>query len=148
MIPRLSKFISESRELGVPSVWIRWEPSSDFYILYPSKLFELNFYGVAPKKSDIVVTKRDEQIAFKSTDLNERLRKIGITRLLFSGVYANLCVRDEAAIANRLGYKCLIIEDLVVAIPNPQKSPNLIFSTDSETIRERLDAATPMQARM
>jgi biuret amidohydrolase len=49
--------------------------------------------------------------AFYATGLEDRLRRAGISHLLFAGVTTEVCVQTSMREANDRGFECLIVED-------------------------------------
>ena len=66
--------------------------------------------ALQPHAGDIVIAKPGKG-AFYGTNLGEILRLKGITRLIFGGVTAEVCVQTTMREANDRGYECLLIED-------------------------------------
>jgi nicotinamidase-related amidase len=53
--------------------------------------------------------------AFYATDLDERLRKLGVRSLVVCGVTTEVCVQTTVREANDRGYECLVLEDCVAS---------------------------------
>lgn len=65
---------------------------------------------LAPLSGEIAIDKPGKGM-FWATGLHERLRAMGITQLVFSGVTTEVCVQTSMREANDRGYDCLLIED-------------------------------------
>ncbi|MFI2436084.1 isochorismatase family protein [Streptomyces sp. NPDC018693] len=63
---------------------------------------------------DLEVVKRTVG-AFQGTGLDERLRRFGITTLVFGGIATNLGVESTARAAGDLGYDLVFVEDAMAA---------------------------------
>ena len=63
-----------------------------------------------PQAGELVIDKPGKG-AFYATDLQERLKGLGITHLIFTGVTTEVCVQTSMREANDRGYECLLIED-------------------------------------
>ena len=63
-----------------------------------------------PQPDEIVITKPGKG-AFYNTPLQERLKQLGISHLLFTGITTEVCVQSTMREANDRGYECLLIED-------------------------------------
>ena len=63
-----------------------------------------------PEAGELVIDKPGKG-AFYATDLQERLKELGITHLIFTGVTTEVCVQTSMREANDRGYECLLIED-------------------------------------
>lgn len=63
-----------------------------------------------PEAGELVVDKPGKG-AFYATALQERLKELGITHLVFTGVTTEVCVQTSMREANDRGYDCLLVED-------------------------------------
>ena len=63
-----------------------------------------------PAAGELVIDKPGKG-AFYATDLQERLKALGITHLVFTGVTTEVCVQTSMREANDRGYECLLVED-------------------------------------
>ncbi|MCC6195113.1 MAG: isochorismatase family protein [Burkholderiales bacterium] len=66
--------------------------------------------AVAPAAGETVVTKHFPS-AFRETDLLDRLRAAGATRLAVAGMMTHMCVDTSVRAAADLGFQCLLAED-------------------------------------
>ena len=46
-----------------------------------------------------------------ATNLQENLKKLGVTHLIFTGVTTEVCVQTSMREANDRGFECLLVED-------------------------------------
>lgn len=67
-----------------------------------------------PLDSDILITKPAVG-AFSHTDLHDRLRELGITTLVMSGIATNFGVESTARAAFDLGYKLVFVSDAMTS---------------------------------
>ncbi|MFE2068000.1 isochorismatase family protein [Streptomyces sp. NPDC059467] len=67
------------------------------------------------KEGDVEITKRTIG-AFQGTELDARLRRLGVTRLVFGGIATNLGVESTARAAADLGYDLVFVEDAMAAL--------------------------------
>jgi biuret amidohydrolase len=79
-------------------ILIRGEPGAD---IVPE---------LQPSPGEIVVDKPGKGM-FYATDIGEKLKKMGVGQLVFSGVTTEVCVQTSMREANDRGYECLLIED-------------------------------------
>ncbi|MDT0482810.1 MULTISPECIES: isochorismatase family protein [Streptomyces] len=73
--------------------------------------------GLVPglaRHGDIEIVKRTIG-AFQGTDLDARLRELGVTTLVFGGIATNLGVESTARAALDLGYDLVFVEDAMAA---------------------------------
>ncbi len=70
--------------------------------------------ALAPRPGELVLNKVTRS-AFTSTGIDQLLRNLGITGLMFAGVATNACVMATAESAADRGYHCAIIEDACAA---------------------------------
>lgn len=67
---------------------------------------------VAPREDEPVIVKRVPN-AFGGTDLQARLKDLGIGELVLAGFMTHVCVSTTARVGNELGYQVTIAEDAV-----------------------------------
>ncbi|WP_406442987.1 isochorismatase family protein [Streptomyces sp. NBC_00631] len=67
------------------------------------------------KEGDLEIVKRTIG-GFQGTDLDARLRRLGVTRLVFGGIATNLGVESTARAAADLGYDLVFVEDAMAAL--------------------------------
>ncbi len=63
-----------------------------------------------PEPEDIVLSKTSMD-SFVSTDLDARLRKMGVRSVVVTGVYTDACVESTARTAAELGYRVFVASD-------------------------------------
>ncbi|MEU2423673.1 isochorismatase family protein [Streptomyces sp. NPDC007851] len=71
------------------------------------------------KEGDLEIVKRTIG-GFQGTDLDARLRRLGVTRLVFGGIATNLGVESTARAAADLGYDLVFVEDAMAALTAPE----------------------------
>ncbi len=65
---------------------------------------------LAPVAGELVVDKPGKGM-FHATDVDRRLRALGISQLVFAGVTTEVCVQTSMREANDRGYECLLVEE-------------------------------------
>ncbi len=65
---------------------------------------------VAPEEGEMIITK-SEVNSFNGTDLNEYLKKIGVSNVVIVGMQTHMCVEGATRGAYDLGYKVAVIGD-------------------------------------
>ena len=83
-----------------------------------------NFYNVAPKEGDCIVTKH-RYSAFIGTDLDLILKSQGIEYILVTGVATNVCVESTARDGYHRDYNVILIEDCCGAFDKAEHAATL-----------------------
>ena len=134
IIPNLARLISSFRMHGVPVIHTREGHKPDLSDCPPAKRTRGNcplrigdkgpmgriliigqpghaiIPELAPLSDEIVIDKPGKG-SFYATSLEERLKSLGITHLVFTGVTTEVCVQTSMREANDRGYECLLVED-------------------------------------
>ena len=138
-VSNLSALIEKCREFNLPIIFIRtthsawtnspsWlkrmEGAAEKMRICPPDSWGSNFYNVAPKKGDCIVTKH-RYSAFIGTDLDLILRSKGITNILVTGVATNVCVESTARDGYHRDYNVILIENCCGAYDNAEHAATL-----------------------
>ncbi len=83
------------------------EPHSPLKLSLPSGAF---LPGLEPRRGETVIRK-DVNGGFIGTDLEIRLRRAGITRLVTVGFFTNMCVETTVRQGGNMGYDIYLAED-------------------------------------
>lgn len=134
IIPTVAKLLKTFRELGLPVIHTREGHRPDLSDCPPAKrrrgdsnlrigdngpmgrILVLGEPGneivreLSPQSGELVIDKPGKG-AFYATGLHERLKTLGITHLIFTGVTTEVCVQTSMREANDRGYECLLVED-------------------------------------
>jgi ureidoacrylate peracid hydrolase len=159
-ISNLSALIEKCRRFDLPIIFIktihsawtnspswlmRMEGAAEKMRICPPDGWGSNFYNVAPKEGDCIVTKH-RYSAFIGTDLDLILRSKGITNILVTGVATNVCVESTARDGYHRDYNVILIEDCCGAYDNAEHAATLnniskFFGTvaTSETLLSTLE---------
>ncbi|RYL90333.1 cysteine hydrolase [Sporolactobacillus sp. THM7-4] len=128
MIPHLNRLIDQARAHHVPIIFIRTihEKSTDSYSwtrrlrgksqadLCRKDTWGSDFYEVAPRAEDIIVTKH-RYSAFIHTRLDSVLHTLHVRNLIMSGVSTNICVESTARDGFMLDYDVVFLSDCTAA---------------------------------
>lgn len=83
------------------------EPHSPLKLALPTGAF---MPGLEPRAGETVIEK-DVNGGFIGTDLEIRLRRAGITRLVTVGFFTNMCVETTVRQGGNMGYDMYLVED-------------------------------------
>ena len=134
-IPAASRVLAAAREAGMPVVHTLESHAPDLSCCPPAKLARCPSIGevvpggiegsrvlvagepgnalvpeLAALEGEVVIHKPGKG-AFFGTDLDARLKSLGVKSLLFTGVTTEVCVQTTMREANDRGYECLLVED-------------------------------------
>lgn len=138
-ISNLSTLIEKCREFKLPIIYIRtihsdwtnspsWlkrmEGAAEKMRICPPDSWGSNFFNVAPKEGDCIVTKH-RYSAFIGTDLDLILRSRGIKNILVTGVATNVCVESTARDGYHRDYNVILIDDCCGAYDNAEHAATL-----------------------
>jgi nicotinamidase-related amidase len=107
VIDNLEKLVGKARSAAVPVIWV--QHSDDDELKYGSRGWKLapNF---VPTAAEIVIHKKYNS-SFASTDLDQRLQALGISRIVLAGAATNWCIRSTAYAAVDRGYNLALVSD-------------------------------------
>lgn len=98
------------REAGRPIIHVRHdsvEPNSTLGPTRPGNAFR---DGFGPKGDEPLVTKSVNS-AFIGTDLDLRLRRLGVDTIVAFGISTDMCVSTTVRMGANLGYRMILVED-------------------------------------
>ena len=106
IIGNIETLVSKASTSGTPVLWIQ---HSDQELKYGSDAWKLvpNF---KPASADPVIHKRYNS-SFADTDLELKLKQLGVKRLVLAGALTNWCLRSTAYSAMDRGYDLVIVSD-------------------------------------
>jgi len=84
---------------------------------------------VCPQGSEPVIQKHVNS-AFIGTDLEERLRRAGVTTLIITGITTNHCVETTTRMAGNLGFRTYLVSDATATFD--RQGPHGTFRTAEE----------------
>ncbi len=106
----VARLLGAWREAGRPVVHVRHlnlTPGSSFHPDAPGSRIKAI---VRPVEGELVIEKRVNS-AFIGTDLEERLRRGGVTAVVITGLTTNHCVETTARMAGNLGFDTYFVSD-------------------------------------
>lgn len=107
---RIAELLDTWRGRGLPTFVTRHESLEPDSPLHPSSRGCAYKPGLGPTASDEVVVKSVNG-AFFGTDLELRLRRRGISRLVVAGFFTNMCVETTVRTAGNLAYDTYLAHD-------------------------------------
>ena len=107
VIGNLEKLVGKARSAGVAVIWV--QHSNDEDLKYGSPGWKL-VPSFVPASTEIVIHKKYNS-SFASTDLDQRLKALGISRIVLAGALTNWCIRSTAYAAVDRGYNLALVSD-------------------------------------
>lgn len=104
------RLLSAWREAGLPLIHVRHDsvkPGSPFAPGGPGNALRAGF---EPQAGEPLVTK-SVNAAFIGTDLDLRLRRLGVQQVVLFGLTTDMCVSTTARVAANLGYRTVVVGD-------------------------------------
>lgn len=104
------RLLAAWRERGWPLIHVRHDsvqPGSSLHPDHPGNAFR---DGFEPRAGEAVVAK-SVNAAFIGTDLDLRLRRLGVDTVALFGVSTDMCVSTSARVASNLGYRTIVVGD-------------------------------------
>lgn len=133
LLENLRVITATARRNGIPIFIVphrRWEPGDyagwDHPNPYQLKSGEMQVFAKGswggewhpdfmPQPSDIVIQEHWGSSGFANTDLDFRLRQLGIRNVIVIGLLANTCIETTARFATELGYHVTLVKDATAA---------------------------------
>lgn len=140
LIAAACNLVDAARAGGVPVVWVQhgegagapFEEGSPHWALHEA---------LEPAPGEPCIAKR-ESSAFAGTDLEARLRELGITRLVLCGLQSEFCVSNTARSALALGYEVRLASGAHGTWPEGgQSAAQIRARVESELIAAGADVA-------
>jgi nicotinamidase-related amidase len=114
--------LARARGAGIPIIHVRHDagPGSPYDLTAPIGQFA---DPVAPEGDEAIVTKAYPS-AFVGTDLEARLKALGVTDLIVAGFMTHMCVNSTARAAFSLGFKPTVVASTTATrdLPAPDGS--------------------------
>lgn len=118
VLDNIALLVAHAREIGDPVVWITHSEPGTGGVFDPANGFVRVIEELEPRESEDALTKTTVN-AFGSTDLEERLRRAGIRRVVVCGIRTEQCCETTTRIAADLGFEVEFVTDATTtsAIP-------------------------------
>ena len=119
------QLLSAWRAAGLPLIHVRHDsvkPGSPFAPGQPGNALRPGF---EPQGAEPLVTK-SVNAAFIGTDLDLRLRRLGVEQVVLFGLVTDMCVSTSARVAANLGYRTVVVGDACACFGLPDADGRLI----------------------
>ena len=104
------RLLAAWRAAGLPLIHVRHDSVQPGSSLAPGHAGNAFRPGFEPQAGEPLVTK-SVNAAFIGTDLDVRLRRLGVTRVVLFGIATDMCVSTTARVAANLGYEVIVVGD-------------------------------------
>ena len=104
------RLLAAWRGAGWPLIHVRHDSVVAGSPLHPSHPGNAFREGFEPRSGEPVVAK-SVNAAFIGTDLDLRLRRLGVTCVVLFGISTDMCVSTTARVASNLGYRTIVVGD-------------------------------------
>jgi nicotinamidase-related amidase len=104
------RLLAAWRHTSHPLIHVRHDsvqPGSSLHPEHPGNAFRPGFEPIAGEP----VVSKSVNAAFIGTDLDLRLRRLGVTRIVLFGISTDMCVSTTARVAANLGYEVVVVGD-------------------------------------
>lgn len=127
-LAQIERLLSRARDAGAPVFHVRhlgragglFDPEGD-----GSQILA----AAGPAEGETVVEKRLPN-AFAGTDLDERLRGLGVKKLIFAGFMTHMCISSSVRAAFDLGYDCTVVASASGTRALPRADRSGVLSAD------------------
>jgi nicotinamidase-related amidase len=113
-----SRLLAHWRRQGWPIVHVKHDSIHADSNLHPGHPGNALREGFEPQAGEPLVGK-SVNCAFVGTDLELRLRRLKVERVVLFGLYADMCVSTTARIAANLGFDTIVVADACASIDLP-----------------------------
>jgi len=104
------RLLAAWRASGLPLIHVRHDSVQADSTLHPTHPGNAFREGFEPLPGEALVSK-SVNAAFIGTDLDLRLRRLGVDTVVLFGVSTDMCVSTTARVAANLGYRVLVVAD-------------------------------------
>jgi len=104
------RLLAAWRAAGLPLIHVRHDSIHAGSTLHPAHPGNAFRPGFEPREGEPVVSK-SVNAALIGTDLDLRLRRLGVETLVLFGISTDMCVSTTARVAANLGYRVIVVGD-------------------------------------
>ncbi len=109
-VGNVSRLVDHARRIGDAVVWVTHSEPGSGGVFDPASGFVRVISDLDPRDDEIAVTKTTVN-AFTSTDLEQRLRDLGVERVVVCGIRTEQCCETTARMAADLGFEVEFVTD-------------------------------------
>jgi nicotinamidase-related amidase len=123
------RLLAAWRDRNLPLIHVRHDsvvPGSSLAPGHPGNAFR---DGFEPLPGEPVVSK-SVNAAFIGTDLDLRLRRLGIDTVIVFGISTDMCVSTTARVASNLGYRTVVVGDACACFDLPDGAGGVISADE------------------
>ncbi|QNP41670.1 cysteine hydrolase family protein [Lysobacter solisilvae (ex Woo and Kim 2020)] len=123
------RLLSAWRAAGLPLIHVRHDSVKPGSVFAPGQPGNALRPGFEPQGSEPLVTK-SVNAAFIGTDLDLRLRRLGVEQVVLFGLVTDMCVSTTARVAANLGYRTVVVGDACACFALPDADGRLIAAEE------------------
>jgi nicotinamidase-related amidase len=123
------RLLSAWRAAGLPLIHVRHDSIKPGSVFAPGQPGNALRPGFEPQGAEPLVTK-SVNAAFIGTDLDLRLRRLGVDQVVLFGLVTDMCVSTTARVAANLGYRTVVVGDACACFALPDADGRLIAAED------------------
>jgi nicotinamidase-related amidase len=113
------------RASGRPLIHVKHDsvvPGSTLAVSHPGNALRASF----EPQGDEPLVRKSVNAAFIGTDLDLRLRRLGVTSVVLFGISTDMCVSTTARVAANLGYRTIVVGDACFCFDQPDGEGSVI----------------------
>ena len=119
------RLLSAWRAAGLPLIHVRHDSVQPGSVFTPGQPGNALRPGFEPQGAEPLVTK-SVNAAFIGTDLDLRLRRLGVEQVVLFGLVTDMCVSTTARVAANLGYRTVVVGDACATFALPDAEGRLM----------------------
>ncbi|MBI6872694.1 cysteine hydrolase family protein [Clostridium aciditolerans] len=109
LLNNINTLIEKARNSDTPIIYVQYTEGDDSFIAKGTPLWEIH-PQIKPKEDDMIILKYHAD-PFYNTSLHEKLKALGVNKLVITGVQTEFCVDTTCRCAFSLGYKNVLVSD-------------------------------------
>ena len=135
VVSNIQKLIKAAREKDIPVIFIQHnEEEGEF--LRASKTWQI-LPALAPITGEPIIEKTASD-AFFRTDLEQKLKELGISRLIITGMQSEFCVDATTRSAKTHGYETILVSDAHSTMDNNGQTSKSIVTRQNKSLGQEI----------